>query len=815
MSNFLRISFLLIFLNSIVGATCQYKYEEKGSAIISTVKTVIDYTEKQQEKAIVNDTFFNKGWCTDHNLWVTAKANGSKVDISLKADDARCGYQVRTIGSVSFPFNVKTISRVKYDSTTSGAGCYTINIRDQIVSGGGSSLYLGEISECSASSAQYPTVDFKVKEIEVLGDFVCPDGYIDNGNNCKKTIQYTFIDYKCDINDKNTQNFGWELVSPVINDGSKIDNDLTSVNNLSNPVYSHSAQPQCKRKYQECTIDCDSPLVLDEATGKCVISYEDMCIEKGMIYNSSTKLCEKENQCGNVNAYKDSNSSYCMMVPKCDVVNGVCGELPNKLCSNTDFAYYLSSNICEKNTACITDQYVLNDGRCGGEPFCNDNDTETIEDCINTINLSKSCAPDSRSGNLCYASNGVSSNSIDYHRPLLKASATGSFKEAGYGNKLGILCTNTSDKCQFRLTNIYTENDGKQLCFKDAQGVESCIEISGDCSFSGSIDYPNGIKQLKIEDGNKIVAYNLQDKTENIGSIHATCTLSGKVGSFDGVYVSSDITSIKADGLDIKFWDAYQRGFIGVISMLPTIPQKDLDDGYVYEDANVYTLLNKGFTGFYSEDDSVVYGVYNGFISKSDCQDLIDETAFYIPQATTIAEEDILKGLSFKSGNNYNFNDGDLTNGSCVIKSNSSQSFTKQDYSVKNTFIDESSSIFVCSPFSCLNHYCQYSQCPTGYSPTLYDQSYFDVIVAQDFPDASSAEVCNTDLCDSNKPYFKYCGNSYGCEIKPNIYQQSDGTCVEVSCRSNEQLNPNTGKCISYGCKNSIERSGKCYRSLY
>jgi hypothetical protein len=643
-------------------------------------------------------------------------------------------------------------------------------------------------------------------------------GYSLVNNKCVKSISYKFYDYYCE-DTANQQGFIWELSEQSVVDGSKIDSNTNTrdIYTLDNTIYSHSTKPMCEREYQECTMTCEPPLVLEASTGKCVISYQDMCIEKGMVYNSSTEMCEEENQCGSSEAFKDSESLQCKMIPNCDVMNDVCGEIADKLCENSEFSYFLSSGMCEKDTACTVDEYVLSDGNCGGTPFCSDGDAEAIEDCINTVNLTKSCAPDRRSGNLCYASDStiLDSSSVDYYRPLLKATVDGAFKEVGYGNKVEILCTNTSDKCQFRLIKIYTENDGKSLCFKDAQGVESCIEISGDCSFSGSIDYPNGIKQLKIVDGNKIFAYNLQDKIDSIGSIGATCSLSGKVGSFDGVYTTSDITSIKADGLDIKFWDAYQRGFIGVITILPTIPQKDLDDGYIYEDIDVYSLISKGFTGFYSEDAAAVYGVYNGFISKSDCQELIDETTFYIPQATTIIEEDVLRGLSFKSGNAYNYNDGDLLNGSCVIKSESSQSFSEQEFSMKNTIIDEISSIYVCSPFSCLDHSCQYSQCPTGYSPTLYEQSYFDVIVAQDFPIATATEVCDTDLCDSNKPYFRYCGNSYGCEIKENIYQQSDGSCVEVSCRSDEQLDVTTGKCISYGCLNSIERSGKCYIDLY
>jgi len=311
------------------------------------------------------------------------------------------------------------------------------------------------------------------------------------------------------------------------------------------------------------------------------------------------------------------------------------------------------------------------------------------------------------------------------------------------------------------------------------------------------------------------LAYNKLVQDEPIGSIGSTCEISGKVGSFEGQYIASDITAVVTDGLNIKFGDRYQRGFIGNIALLPTIPQADFNEGFTYADADTFTLYQRGFTSFYSEDNETVYAVYKDMISKSECESLIADTNYFIVQPLTSHEADILEGLSLKSGSSYNYRDGDLNSGSCVIKSTTSQSFDNQEYSYKIVKIEDASSVFACSPYVCNAGSCQTNSCPIGYVPTLFEQDYFDSIYYQDFPTKTEAEACVDMTCDQNAPHFRYCGNEYGCPAGETVYQQSDGTCVSVTCDAEESLDPVSGKCVSYGCVNSVERDGKCYRSLY
>ncbi len=825
---------LLIIMSGVnVFAGCQFNYEYKTATLQNTQKSTKDFAKKIQKRIMKGPNSFNTDsgtynqwtgqnnstWCTDESTFTTALASGSKARIQMKANDGRCGYQYKDLGSIDFGEPIEYIESVTFDYSSSGRGCSSRSGSNISVSNNGSSsnVYMGNLSYCPGYSAQTPLIYATIKSIVAVTPPVCPSGYVADGANCSKIITYNYKNYVCDANDTNSQGFAWELETPAQNDGAKLDPDVNAMNDLSGDLYSHLQPPRCKRKYQACTIDCPSPLVLDISSGRCVADYEAICAYKGMVYNRNLNICEKENQCLYAGAQKDSNSSYCVMQSDCTVINGICGEEPRKSCEISGFLYNGLINQCEKPTACTELEYVLDSGLCGSTPYCNDGDVQSSEECINTVNVQKSCSPDARDGNLCYVSSGTdtASNTITTSRQLIKTELSGGFKDGEYGDVSGTLCTDSAYDCQFRLVKIAANDTGDKLCFTDAQGISSCVSIVGDCTLSGTIENAKGIKQIKVESGNKIVGYDLAHGTQSLGSIQSSCSVSGKVGNFEGEFVSSDITSVKADKSDILFWDRYKRGFIGVISFLPTIPQKDLDEGYVYADNDVYLLLKKGFTAFYSKDDTSVYGVYNGFISKADCETLIDGTSFYISQPESTFEKEIISGLNFKSADNYNYNDGDLQHGSCVVKSTVSQSFSSQKFSTKTVHIDDASAIFVCSPFACKDHYCQYNQCPTNFTGSLYDQSYFDKIVGTSFPDAATNTVCTDQLCDSNKPYFEYCGNTRGCDNKANIYQQSDGTCVEVTCANGDQLDLSTGKCIGYGCNGSIERDGKCYKTLY
>jgi len=809
---------------------CIFDYEYKPAIIHNIPKSVKDFTQKYQVSStkgrhifstIRTDGWFHvySSWCTDESTFTTAIVSGNRVIFQMRANDGRCGYQYQELGSIDFGEPIAYIDNINYTYNSNGEGCvYRSGSNIDIYNFTHvPNLYIGDLSYCPGRSAQSPAINLTINSISVITHPVCMKGTSPDGTICSRTMTYKYKKYVCDEKDKNSQGFGWELETQANNNGIKIDPDKDNINTLSEDIYSHSQPPRCRRKYQSCSVNCPKPLVLDHASRRCIADYATICKYKGMIYNEKLKICEKKNQCIYSGAQKDLKSSYCIISPDCNIINGMCGAEPLKNCSAPGFSYNALLDKCDKATACTELEYVLNNGLCGSIPYCNDNDVQTSTECVNTVNIQKSCAPDARDGNLCYVSNGTNtaSNKITTNRALIKTKLSGGFKDSEYGSILETLCTDNINDCQFRLVKIAANDAGDKLCFTDAQGVSACVTIASECNVSGTIEDPKGIKQIKVELGNRMVGYDLAHRTKSIGSIYSSCELSGKVGSFEGKSVFGDITSVRTNKSDLLFWDKYKRGLIGVISFLPTIPKKDIDEGYTYKNKEVYLLLRKGFTAFYSKDNNAVYGVYNGLISKSSCESLIKGTSFYIVQPQNNLEKEIVSALNFKSGNSYNYNDGDLQHGSCVIKSIKSKSFSSQEFSEKTVYINDANSIFVCSPFACKDHYCQYNQCPTNYLGTLYDQSYFDEIIEKSFPHASTNTICTDQLCDSNKPYFQYCGNANGCENKANIYQQNDGTCVEATCADNEQLDLSTGKCIGYGCNGSVERSGKCYKTLY
>lgn len=809
------ITVLTTLCSTYLYATCNLNQETKSATIKTVTRTAADFSKKKQKRISITPTSFSSGWCTDEHLFTTAVANGDKVSLRLRSDDGRCGYQVRDIGTIPVGDKIERVENINFSYYTSGSGCWTRHASNvNIVNNGATAnLYLGNISYCPGRSAQRPSVSITINSGTILTKPVCPDGYTPSGASCKKTISYQYKYYECDATDTNIQGYGWELDSPAQHDGSKIDIDLSVQNDLSGDLFSHDTAPSCTRQYQECTIECPYPLHPDFSTGKCYATYEEMCQNKNMVYNSDTNACETSNQCLYDDAIKDTNSSYCVLAPECRVEDGICKKDVIKECADGNFTYYPTNDKCNKQIDCLNSQYVLNKGVCGSNPICEDGDAQNDIECVHVENIQKSCAPDSREGNLCYVSGG-NEKDVSEERPLLKTELSGGFHENEYGVLKNTLCSADPTQCQFRMTKIFADNNGKSLCFENKQGQVECVELDGNCKVSGSVEFNAGIRQMKVTGGNMIELYNLVEQNNSLGTIMSTCAVTGKVGAFKGEDIGGEIIAVKTGGPNIKFWDSYRRGFIGVISFLPTIPEKDLNEGFVYKDQETYSLMKKGFVGFYSENSDGILAVYDGFISKTECEALVNNTTYFIAQGSTDAEMDIMAGLNFKSGYNYNYNDGDFTNGSCIVKSLVQASLANQEFSIKK-YSSGASSLFVCSPFKCENHYCQYNECVPNYQGDVYDQSYFIDVYTKDFPSATTDEACIEQRCDSNKPYFRMCGNKYGCDNKSNVYQQNDGTCVEVECRSDETLDLTTGKCVSYGCVNSVERDGKCYRSLY
>ena len=622
---------------------------------------------------------------------------------------------------------------------------------------------------------------------------VCPSGYSDNGSNCKKAIpSYT---YSCK-NEKNVQGFNWVA---TLTDGTLL---APPVNN-------------CSRKYQECTIGCIAPLSLEILTGKCTLSYQSECTEKGMTYNNTTNKCEKPNQCNDEYAQKGENSDLCVSTTDCIVENGSCVNDSVKTCSDSTFEYVFSSNQCEKKIGCNSNQILLSNGTCGSKPYCEENDLESITDCIKTIKIDKSCNTDGRVGNLCFKEDSVQGNfNIDYKKPLSKTKITGAFKEEEYGDIKNTYCADDiNGNCTFRLTKIYSNVDGNKLCFEDSLGNSDCLEIESSCKVSGEIVYEQGIRQLFIENDNKtIVAYNKALKNEPIGAINTNCKLSGKVGTIDNFNIDKEIIAAKSSGSSIFFWDSYKRGNIGLISFLPIVPDEDINEGYEYEEVEVMKLYTKGYTGFYTVNGDT-YAVFNGLISRDQCENDISGTSFYIAQAQNEDEVKILNMISMLGNKEYNYNNGDNSNGSCVIKSSSVKDFNLQNYSFKSVDISQRPAIYACSPLECSGFTCQYNQCPVNFDGSIIEDSEINLFLTNN-TDILLEDICFGEQCDSKKPYYPQCGNSFGCEAGDEIYSQEDGTCVKVSCQPGEIFDNTVAKCVKLDCKDSIEKNGKCYKIL-
>ena len=633
--------------------------------------------------------------------------------------------------------------------------------------------------------------------------------------NCTKSVSYNYYTYSCP-SQLNTQGFDYAATSAGLSSCDKNDTSFTTDDTVSLATNCNGSTPpvnNCARAYQICNLECPPPLSYEASTGKCVGSYSSLCESKGMVYNAISSSCEKANNCNTVEAYRDTISNHCATVPNCSVIGGKCDEPAAKTCDDTTFTYSIKDNKCEKQIGCTSSQVLLNNGLCGSKAVCDAGDLQTSAKCVNTKTVDKNCAPDARAGNLCYVDYGGTFNSL-YQRELIKTSLSGAYKSEEYSVLKQILCTDNSDVCKFRLVKAYADNNGKSLCFVDSLGVKGCINIDGECSIDGTVDFNQGIRQILVApDGKTLEFFNKAVQGTKIGTMTSTCEMSGKVGHIDSATNNKEIISAISSGSTIKFYDSYQRGDVGVLTFVPTIRPEDSTAGYTYEDQEIVKMRQQGFTGF-STINGDTYAVFNGLISKADCMSKITGTSYFIAQAQATDEQMTLSGLSMYGGNNYNYNDGNLALGSCVVKSATAKDYDAQTYATKRTTVDNSQSAYMCSPLTCGNHQCQYNQCPQQYTGNTIGGNLLSDYMSAVYPQLTTAEVCIDNVCDSNKPYYPQCGNTNGCKSNANVFQLKNGQCIQVSCAATETYDPTSHKCISLGCNNSIERSGKCFKTL-
>ena len=623
----------------------------------------------------------------------------------------------------------------------------------------------------------------------------------------------------------------------------------------------------CVSSLQICDMGCSAPLSLNRADNTCSISYSNMCSRYGEVYNSSLHKCVRPNQCNSANAYNDSG--FCAMNSACPITNasGKCVIKPIRTCKYSNYYYSSNKQECLANTQCDALEYVSNANMCDSQPYCKKGDAVLATKCKSIKNVFKTCGGDARKGNMCYIANHGTAVTSTY-KPLTTDSFVGNYKSYEYGKMVNALCTNNTDiPCKFRLTDINAT--GNNICFTDERGVHSCFTTSGNCTFSGHVYDKLGIKQIRVNPTNNkeliingIAAtlfkassshvqscvsnaqtacqqdasgytqfscpassvvientaglYSCATETNATNTINSTCAISAKVGQYNKPYVTSDIISAKSINGVIQFWDPYMRGYIGNISILPTISAQDAAQGYSYKSPDEAKLLREGFTGFTyiknaipgsNQANSNMYAVYDGTISKTECEKLIKGTSFAIAYPTNQQEQTLIKGLSLQS-NTFN----------CVVESNTAIPFSQQKFSVKNVSSPALATNFVCSPLKCSNHECQYNQCPTNFTGGVYHSSTMNSYIAgyntEHNTNIGQSDVCINNTCDSNLPYLPYCGNKFGCPQRPDVYQRSDGTCAEVTCPKGSTYNAAKGKCEAYGCVNSIEKDGKCYKTI-
>ena len=642
----------------------------------------------------------------------------------------------------------------------------------------------------------------------------------------------------------------------------------TGLNSQGSPWYLQGNK--CVSSAQICDMGCASPLVFDKNINKCVISYSNMCSHFGEVYNSSLHKCVRQNQCNDPYAYKDSSSNYCAINSNCPITNGSgkCEILPIRTCRYNNYYYSSTKQECLANNQCSPLEYV-NDTNymCDSQPYCKKGDTQLATKCKDVKDVYATCGADARRGNMCYIANHGTAKTSTY-KPMITGAFTGNFKSYEYGKIVNAMCTNNSSiPCKFRLTNIYAS--GNNICFTDARGVKSCFTTNGECTFTGQVNDILGIKQIRVnpinnqqliingisgklfkpyssqvnscstnmqtackKDSNGFTQYSCPATSSIIESssglyscinkanvtnvIDSNCALSAKVGQYNKPYNKSDIIAAKSVNGAIQFWDPYIRGYIGNISILPKIPSQDSNNGYSYKSPDEAKLLREGFTGFTylknaipnsTQSKSTMYAVYNGTISKAKCESLIKGTSFAIAYATNQQQEDIIKGLSLES-NKFN----------CVVSSNSAIPFSQQKFSIKVISSPTVATNFVCSPLKCSNHECQYNQCPTNFNGSVYlpdaMNNYLQGYNASHGTAIQKTNVCTGNVCDSNLPYLPYCGNKSGCANRPDVYQQNNGTCAKITCPQGTTYNRTKGECEKYGCVNSIEKDGRCYKTI-
>lgn len=435
------------------------------------------------------------------------------------------------------------------------------------------------------------------------------DGIIDSNGFCNTETEKTCLG-----------TFSYDSVlqecvsSPICDSGSYdlaqnkcIDNTLIYTPACpTNSVFSPTQDKCVKTPEQKCSGDME--LISSNILGSsyvCKSSTDNSCTgERGYILSKEgvrTDFCAEDNS---VTCPADYNpfSGKCVAFPTCES------------------GYLLGEDSCQIS-------YKWNEYQC-----TDSTPVESGVDCLGSCNFDGcSCNPITPPATNCKTpaqGNNIvelnQSRDIELHNVLNEGMSLLEF-----GTSKGFGC---GKECLFNVNEINTENGN--LCFSKRNGQKECFNIQG-CHFSGSLKVNKELEEITVSN------YNTLTSEEATGSITSTCKLNGHVGWANRI---EGITSIKAEGDRLLFWDSYSDGYLGFIEFVRDIPSDAREDNFIYENPIPYEMLTNRFTSIEKLSD-ITYFVGED-ISRNECIYLANREEMNVLVSPSNAENDLLKTLS-------------------------------------------------------------------------------------------------------------------------------------------------------------------------
>lgn len=130
------------------------------------------------------------------------------------------------------------------------------------------------------------------------------------------------------------------------------------------------------------------------------------------------------------------------------------------------------------------------------------------------------------------------------------------------------------------------------------------------------------------------------------------------------------------------------------------------------------------------------------------------------------------------------------------------EDFKASSFSIKKSV--EQGQSYICSPLSCSSaHTCQYNECKEGTDSKLVSEGY----------PAPKSNDCTNDICDSNLPYYQWCGKNAPCPIEQPGFVNGLSGCVHLECKDSE-YDSQSGKCYKWKCPDGYtDLGGQCVKN--